>query len=99
MLDEYIVQQYPANTAIPVRKGVDILELVMDNSSKNKPMPKRAKADLNASENHADKPPRVPIMGPMLLSVKKKKPPVLGIAVASSALLNMAGKNRIPAKI
>ena len=63
----------------------------------NKPMPTSANALLNASENHAAKPPIVPIRGPMLRSMKKNVPPAFGMAVASSALENIAGMTKRPA--
>ena len=56
------------------------------------PIPSKAKAVLNACENHAERPASVPIIGPMLLSVKKNIPPVFGIAVASSDLDKTVGK-------
>jgi hypothetical protein len=59
------------------------------------PIPTRANALLNDKENHAAKPPMVPIIGPMLLSMKKKVPPAFGIAVESSAFESIAGIIRI----
>jgi hypothetical protein len=41
------------------------------NNIANMPIPRSAKADLKARENQAASPPKVPIIGPMLLSVKK----------------------------
>jgi hypothetical protein len=59
---------------------------------KNYPNTKRAKAVLKANDIHAPRLPKVPMIGPMLLSVKKNIPPVFGIAVASSALDSTVGK-------
>ena len=55
------------------------------------PIPKSAKADLKANENQAPRPPSIPAIGPILLSVKKKMPPVLGIAVDNSAFDRTVG--------
>jgi hypothetical protein len=55
------------------------------------PIPTRANALLNDNENHAAKPPIVPIIGPMLRSIKKKVPPALGMAVESSAFESIGG--------
>jgi hypothetical protein len=64
---------------IPVKKIMHKIAIILIcrrdrpglNSIANIPIPKSANADLKASENHAESPPRVPIMGPILLSVKK----------------------------
>ncbi len=61
------------------------------NRTMKRPIPNKANADLNARESHAANPPNVPIMGPMLLSVKKKIPPVFGMAVVNSAFERIVG--------
>ena len=53
---------------------------------------------LKLRENQLANPPKVPMTGPRLLSMKKYVPPVLGMAVESSAFASILGIINMPAK-